>query len=62
MNQVELFFAKVQKRVLRHNTFPTTKALAKAVLAYVDYWNAHERKPFRWTFSGYPPEMTQAAA
>lgn len=61
VNQVELFFAKVQKRVLRHNTFPTVKALAKAVLGFVGHWNQHERRPFRWTFGGYPPEMTQAA-
>jgi len=62
VNQVELFFAKVQKRVLRYNSFPSVTALSKAVLGFIDHWNRVERVPFRWTFGGYPSEMTTKAA
>lgn len=59
VNQVELFFAKVQKRVLRHASFVSALALGKAVLGFIHHWNRVERRPFRWTFGGYPSEMAK---
>lgn len=62
VNQVELFFSRVQKRVLRYGSFESVDELAKEVLGYIAHWNAHERKPFRWTFRGYPLELAKSAA
>ena len=62
VNQVEVFFGIVSRRVLRHQEHAGKKALAAALLAFIDYWNAHEKHPFRWTFSGYPPQIEQQAA
>jgi hypothetical protein len=54
LDQVELWFGILQRRVLRHGVFNSLEELDQAVLGFIAYWNAHERKPFRWTFTGYP--------
>lgn len=62
VNQIECWFSVLQRRVIRHNSFESLEALDEALLAFIDYWNRHEKKPFRWTFKGYPPQMEKAAA
>jgi transposase len=62
VNQVELFFSRVQRRVLRHASFDSVAHLGTDVLAYIDHWNRIERKPYRWTFRGYPLELAKSAA
>lgn len=62
VNQVELFFSRVQKRVLRFASFESVHELADKVLGYIAHWNACERKPYRWTFRGYPLELAKSAA
>jgi transposase len=62
LNQVELFFSRLQKRVLRYGSFDSTDDLSSEVLGYIDHWNNHERKPFKWTFRGYPVEEPKLAA
>lgn len=62
MNQVELFFSRVQRRVLRYASFESVNDLADEVLGYIEHWNKHERKPYRWTFRGYPLEEPRSAA
>jgi transposase len=62
VNQVELFFSRIHRRVLRHGSFDSVKELGAEVLGYIDHWNQHERKPYRWTFRGYPLELTKSAA
>lgn len=53
-NQVELWFSILARRVLRRASFRDAEDLAFRVLAFIDHWNHHEAKPFRWTFTGYP--------
>ena len=62
MNQVELFFSRVQRRVLRHASFDSVDDLGDEVLGYIDHWNQHERKPYQWTFRGYPLSEAKLAA
>ena len=62
LNQVELFFSRVQRRVLRYASFDSVQQLGAEVLGYIQYWNTHERKPYRWTFRGYPLEEAKLAA
>jgi hypothetical protein len=62
VNQVELFFGVLQRRVLRHGVFNSLHELDRAVIGFINHWNAHERHPFRWTFKGYPSKKGQAAA
>ena len=62
VNQVELFFSRVQRRVLRFSSFDSVTELGGQVLGYIDHWNRRERKPYRWTFRGFPLEMATSAA
>jgi transposase len=62
LNQVELFFSRVQRRVLRLASFDSAEEMGAQVLSYVDHWNKHERKPYRWKFRGYPLEEAKSAA
>lgn len=57
VNQIELFFGILQRRILRYGVFDNLEQIDHAVLDFVEYWNAHERKPFRWTFKGYPLQI-----
>lgn len=52
VNQVEIWFGILQRRVLRHGSFTSTRELDAAVLAFIDHWNMHEAHPFRWRFRG----------
>lgn len=52
VNQVEIWFAILTRRVLKHGSFRTAAQLQQAVLGFVWYWNRHEAHPFRWTFRG----------
>lgn len=62
VNQVELLFSILQRRVLRYGEFDSLDELDEAVIGFLDYWNVHERKPFRWTFSGYPLQTGRKCA
>ncbi len=52
VNQVEVWFSILERRVLRHGSFGDVPHLAEVVLAFVRHWNAVEAHPFRWTFRG----------
>jgi transposase len=54
VNQIELWFGILQKRVLRYGVFNSLEQLDEAVLGYIGQWNVNERKPFKWSFKGYP--------
>jgi len=62
VNQVELFFGILQKRVLRHGIFDNLDELDEAVIGFIDYWNLHECHPFNWTFNGYRKQKIKKAA
>jgi transposase len=62
VNQVEIWFSILQRRVLKHASFATRNALKKAVLAFVRHWNQHEAHPFRWTFRGFRKNVASPLA
>jgi transposase len=53
VNQIELFFGVVGRRCLRRKSFRSTEELAGHIMAFIARWNDHDKKPFRWTFSGF---------
>ncbi|MGA7539362.1 MAG: IS630 family transposase [Steroidobacteraceae bacterium] len=62
MNQVEIWFSILQRRVLRHGSFSSPADLNAAVLGFVRHWNDIERRPFRWRFRGeFAPRLPWAA-
>lgn len=52
VNQVELWFSILQRRVIRHGSFDDVAAVKGAVLGFISHWNRAEAHPFRWTFTG----------
>lgn len=54
LNQIELWFAIVSRRVLRHGSFATASELVQKVGAFIQQWNEREAHPFRWTYEGLP--------
>jgi transposase len=54
LNQVELWFAIVARRVLRHASFASCDELVAAIERFIERWNASEAHPFRWTYQGIP--------
>jgi hypothetical protein len=62
MNQVEVWFSILQRRVLRHGSFSSRADLEGAVTGFIRHWNDVERRPFRWTFRGeFAPRLPWAA-
>lgn len=63
VNQIEIWFSILARRVLRYGSFSSTHQLETRVMGFIDYWNAHEAHPFAWTFRGrWQPRTQQIAA
>lgn len=54
MNQIEIWFSILQRRVLRHGSFVSLEAQRGRVLGFVRHWNRVEAHPFRWTWRVKP--------
>jgi transposase len=53
LNQVELFFSILQRRLLRRGEFASVDDLADRVIAFIKDYN-RRAAPFRWTYDGRP--------
>jgi transposase len=54
LNQVELWFGIVSRRILRYGNFRSPDELIAAIEAFIEEWNRTEAHPFRWTYEGLP--------
>jgi transposase len=52
LNQVECWFSILERRVLRHASFPDVASVNARVDGFMAHWNAYEAHPFNWTFRG----------
>jgi len=50
LNQVEIFFGILVRRILKHSSYGSTRLLDRAVERFVKQWNEREAHPFRWTY------------
>ena len=53
LNQVEIWFSILMRRVLKRGTFRSVEELGERILAFIAYYN-QTAKPFRWTYTGRP--------
>jgi transposase len=53
LNQVELFFSILERRLLRRGEFDSVDHLAERVIAFIKDYN-RRAAPFRWTYDGRP--------
>ena len=62
VNQVEIWFSILQRRVLKHGSFSSPSDLEAAVMAFIRHWNEVERRPLRRRFRGeFVPRLPWAA-
>jgi transposase len=54
MNQVEIWFSILVRKLLKRGSFVSVEELRTKVLAFIDYFNRTMAKPFRWTYTGKP--------
>ncbi|VFN00943.1 MAG: DDE superfamily endonuclease [Candidatus Kentron sp. G] len=54
MNQIEIWFGTLAKKVIRRGNFLSKDDLRAKIMAFIDYFNATMAKPFKWTYQGKP--------
>ena len=54
MNQIEIWFGVLSRRVLRRGDFTSVEDLTRKMLAYITYYNTHFAHPYEWTYTGKP--------
>lgn len=54
LNQIELWFSILMRRLLKRASFTSTEDLRERILAFIDYFNQVLAKPFKWTYTGRP--------
>ena len=53
LNQVELWFSIMERRLIRHGEFDSVDDLADRIIEFIWAYN-RKAKPFRWTYDGRP--------
>ncbi len=54
LNQVEIWFGILVRRLLKRGSFTSLRELEGRLLAFISYFNRTMAKPFQWTFKGKP--------
>jgi transposase len=60
LNQIEVIFGVIMRKVIRRGSFTSVEDLRTKLLNFIAYFNRVFAKPFRWTYTGRP--LMRAAA
>jgi transposase len=52
MNQIEIWFSILVRKVLKRGNFVSADDLKNKVLTFIKYYNRTMAKPFKWTYQG----------
>jgi len=52
MNQVEIWFSILARKLLKNGSFVSKEHLRNKVMQFIDYYNETMAKPFKWTYQG----------
>ncbi|MFF3343224.1 transposase [Streptomyces flavidovirens] len=58
LNQVEIFFSTLTRRILRRGQFASQEELAEKIDEFVLAYDQTDAKPYRWTYDGTPLKAT----
>ena len=61
LNQIEVIFGVVNRKVIRRGNFKSLEDLRGKLLAFFEYFNKVFAKPFKWTYTGRPLQAKVAA-
>lgn len=54
LNQVEMFFSVLTRRLLRRDDFASVEDFVKRLGEWLGYYNREKAHPYRWTYAGTP--------
>lgn len=54
LNQIEMWFSILVRRLLKRASFKSTDELRQRILEFIEYFNRTLAKPFKWTYKGRP--------
>ena len=54
LNQIEMWFSILVRRLLKRGNFTSVEHLRERILAFIAYFNRPMAKPFKWTYTGRP--------
>jgi transposase len=54
LNQIEIVFGVIMRKVIRRGNFTSVNDLKDKLLRFITYFNEVFAKPFRWTYTGRP--------
>jgi transposase len=54
LNQIEVIFGVIMRKVIRRGSFTSVEDLRTKLLNFIAYFNRVFAKPFRWTYTGRP--------
>lgn len=54
LNQIELWFSILARRLLKRASFTSVEDLRQRILDFIAYYNRVLAKPFKWTYNGKP--------
>ena len=54
LNQIEVVFGMIMRKVIRRGNFTSVSDLKDRLRRFIGYFNEVFAKPFRWTFTGRP--------
>jgi transposase len=52
MNQIEIWFGILAKKVIRRGSFASKHELKSKITDFIDYFNETMARPFKWTYRG----------
>ena len=52
LNQIEIWFSIVARKLLKRSSFMSEGDLAAKILDFISYYNDKMAKPFKWTYKG----------
>lgn len=54
LNQIEIWFSVLVRKLLRRGSFSSVVELKSRILSFIDYFNKTMAKPYKWTYTGRP--------
>ncbi len=52
LNQIEIWFGILSRRVIRRGSFSSLENLQDKIQRFIEYFNTTMAKPYRWTYTG----------
>jgi hypothetical protein len=62
LNQIEIVFGIIHRKLLRGGNFTSVKDLESQLRHFMDYYNKTMAHPFAWTYTGKPVQKQRRAS